>query len=582
MAISKIGGTSTTRSPIVFPNVPYANITTVSNMVYTAKMNRTVPAGWWEIQTTVSSYLTQVTGTGPSVSAEAAPTQIRFYSVTTKKPVYAAVLGSIYSNNDGPLFLPEECFFEISNPQTTAAAKVDITFYPLTLPFAYEGVASHFTASDTPMTAANTGITTLPTITNAQLAMNYEFAGYDYDNNTLAIITFTNTSVPTASYAISSTIQVRRQVAGTAKYANKVSITMSATNSWWSAVWSAGVVGVDLGYGQPSFFIKNNLLHILSPTPIYHDGTTASGWITLDCSSSGTKTMALGNSNAAFNAPVGSLQSSISGNSYYFGYHHDAVNKKVICLGYSNTNTDATGWTAMWAQWDIPSNTNNYTTSLGSRHRFFASSNLYPQALAAWSPNGATLRANAICTNSTIVLAGMFNQANTVNTTQANANLFFYADNNPGSAPAGSVNSTFGKASFVSPAGTFYGGTTENGPIRWASTELGLATDATSVGAAYGTFTSVNNKLGYYVMNGGANSSIGSTNSNFGFYITADKIYIIRPTFAIGAFSNGASARNTGNIVTTIHSLPMTENNLLYILSFQGGIKSATSAFNIY
>lgn len=588
MGVSSVGATAVQRKPIVYPSVEIYSTTITTAQVGTFNYTgRVVPAGWWDMQTIFAARPNGFISSGSTSYADVHPDWVQFYSVATGKIIQTisapGTLGK-YGRTTGPFYLPEDCYINILTVDTTGTSStLDVTFYPVDMPeLTFEGSSSLLDSTNTTPTSSDTNISFASFAYNSQIGFVY-----DYDNDSLAIITTPNTpNLPGGGIAIASVLNLYRRPAGSTTYSNKVTLTLSSTNSYWSP---QGYSGVDISYGLSEFFIKNNELHMLSGTPIFDNGTTVSGWAKVDCSTTGTKTLALGNADLNFHATKSTF-SYIGSPIKSLMYTHDLLNKKVIYLGFhNNTGSDSTKWSSYWSQWDIVNNTNNYTSSLGNKHKYVGSnaSGIYGWVFDAYVPDGATTRAYAIRRNGsapgTCVVSYFIRSSNTVSTVLPTK---IYSNANDSTTPvttatgASYVDAGF---TFYSPAGVLYGGARAiAGPIVAACPEMLSKTTASELTNDINITFRSDADYGYARWSTAINSGFSLTidiSQKTGFYFAGSKIYIVYTGTAIGV--RNSTPVYSGNGITRVFSMPATEANILKIAKFRGGIKSATSNFNI-
>lgn len=234
----------------------------------------------------------------------------------------------------------------------------DIILTPTYSPFdAYPSITGNQSAT------ATSGSTTAIDVT-----VYGTFLGWDYDNSQPFIIVPTDSSTTyTNQYRFQSFILFRYNP-NTNVWTKKTFTSMSTGTSISS--WN---VGYGLGYrtdGTPlGFFIKSNFLHNVSCFGNARDAAGYQyGWLKGDISVAGsTFTIELGNTNTAF----GHINTDIaSGNSGRQLYYWDKINHKVIYNGSESSTYNGTwatyGWRHNWAQWDIATNTNDYTNVNGT------------------------------------------------------------------------------------------------------------------------------------------------------------------------------------------------------------------------
>lgn len=575
MGVSSVGATPVQRKPIVYPYVEvYSTSATAAQLAAMPNNTRIVPAGWWELQTTFTGRPNGFISSGSTTYTDVHPQWVQFYSVSTGKVTQTVVAGTGYSRTAGPFYVTEDCYIQIiSTDTTTSNVSADVTLYPADMPLTFEGSSSLLEASNTTPASANTTLSFTGTMDSG-----LGFA-YDYDNDTLAIISPTTiTSTGGGAAQIARTLNVYRKTSSSTTYSPKVALTLANTNNYWNPTYNAGV---DIKRGMTEFFIKNNELHVISGTPIYDDGTTISGWVKMDCTSSGTKTFSLGNSNLNFHATKSTF-SFLSGQYKSLSYTHDFLSKKVIYLGFhNNAGTDATKWTSYWSQWDIATNTNDFTSSLGAKNRYFGNNSVYSFALDAFAPDAATGRAYGIRMNQSSspwqVLASAFIRS--TNTINANLPTKVYANADEATvvnAQTGATNMRAGGI-FYSLAGVTYGSNIVNDDyMRTACPELlTKTTNAELANDITITNGGMSPRFGR-ILNSGAEFFTGG----WGFYFAGSKIYVVNTGIAYS--TRNATTAYTGNIFTRVFSMPATEANLSLVTAFRGGIKSATSNYNIH
>jgi hypothetical protein len=576
MGVSSIGAVAPTPQPIVFQNIPTA-ASSVGVTGLQAFNDRQIPAGKWNMQVIFQAYATAYS-TGTPTWQSYLPTQVRFYSFATDKPILTLSINTILDRQSAFFVLPEACYFDLQI-DGTGSPRVDVIFHPADngLPITTEGICSLLGPTETPPTSSNTSLDWVPGGFIASGGI--QFVGFDYDNNTLAIITPRTTSVPSAAFKIVRSVSVQRLTSGSTRYSNPVVLTWNNSNAWFS-----GHPGFDINYDSGTvFFIKDNELHCLSKYGIYDDGTTVSGWAKASCSVTASVNLTLGNTNANFNAPKASLRAAQSGNEPPFAYYHDVINGKVIYLGFRNQNANATAFSPRWSQWDIRTNVNDYTST-------FSNQPLYPNNdldyivtnLDAWVPDGATGRAYHLAHSQNIakaVSAGIFTQSG-IFSFQYPSNVYasgnpqvFPVTTNTGSTPMRSNNSFIYN-------GKFYGGDT-NQIMAVVSEDITSATSAAAVTNTYWTYPGQTLGSNRYNRNVQGRGISAANYDTWGYYVTSQKIYLINAGQAVST-RNHSTKLYTGNLVTKVYSMPTSDLNLRRLLVLTGGIKTPTSQFQVY
>ena len=585
MAITKLE-TTVNKQPIVFPRVEYTTTAIASSVIH--YKDRVLPKGTYD-------FIVTEQGVGPA-SSDGSPAWLWFHSLETGKPIMSLLSGNqTQTSSTGPFTLAEDATFVLYGKNSASHMPAAVTFYPVDVPYSIEGRSTLLNVAATSTTTA------FSTTTNLTTNFPYIGIGYDYDNNTVCYIQPTASSLisATVSYAVSA-VKIHRLVAGATKY-TKTDITFNSTNSHYIARSGSGT-GYAVYPNDPKsrittyFFIKNNELHVLSSQPIYNNGTTLSGWAKVDCATAGSKTWSLGNSDAAFTSPAATtLISDNSGSTRTYNLTHDTLSHKVISLGYHNTNGYATQWSAYWGQWDIATNTNDYTTSHGNRNRYLAgaASNVYGEAIDTFYPSASLGYAYAYgkATNST---PAMLNRSGSIYVSSAVPNKVY--SNNTGTTAVNYIGgvSQINMAShlmFITPGNLFMG-------VSTAAYEFFISPDITStanttqttLGNCNYTFTGSNYSVNKYANKGWGSPSGVSVNStavsgtstaqHWSYYLVGSKLYLIHttPTYTI------QSSNYQANIMLHTYSMPATEDNIMrYATTLMGGYATPTfglDAFN--
>lgn len=573
------------RQPIVFPRVEYTTTAVASSLIH--YKDHVLPKGTYDFIVTAQMV-------GPA-SSDGSPAWLWFHSLETGKPIMSLLAGQTETASTGPFTLVEDATFVLYGKDTASYLPTAVTFYPVDVPYSFEGRTSVLTS------AATSTTTTFSVTADVTTNFSYMGVGYDYDNNTVCYIQPTSSALVTSTtaYAVGA-VKIHRLAAGATTY-TKTNITFNTTNSWYSSLTGTAGPGYVVYPNDPQnyvttyFFIKNNELHVLSSNAIYNDGTTMSGWAKVNCATAGTKTWSLGNSDAAFNSPTATtFTSDAGGQTRMYNYTHDTLSHKVICLGYYNTNSYATAWTAYWSQWDIATNTNDYTTSHGNRNMYLAgaASNTYGIALDCFYPSASLGYAYAYgkATNSTPAL---LNRSGTIYVSNAVPTKVY--SNNTATVVnyLGGVSQTNQPThlNFITPGGLFMGKTTTSGNFFISPDITSTAnTSSTTLGACNYTFTGNSYSTNKYAtkawgspagiaITGSGSSGTGSSN-RWGYYLVGSKLYLIH---AAQTYTIQGTTVYQANIIFHTYSMPATENNIMrYATTMMAGYATPTFGLNSF
>ena len=274
----------------------------------------------------------------------------------------------------------------VKNESSYALFQCDIVFTPTYTPFKSLGT----------ITGNRTSAGTSGTTDSGDISFGTMQLGWDYDNNAPMLITASNSGTTSSQNTRSTAFYLwRYNSTGTWSYTYWNSVSAASGNSWYNGN-GIGYRGTNNNYRWSSFFIKNGELHNLDMAGLMENTASGLRWgwikgtITSGTTSGSTLTMSPGHTNTAFATSSSSIS---TGSDNIMIYYHDIVNNKVIYNGARSSTFNGSwgqyGWIHHWAQWDIATNTVDYSNSNGTIDPRIAGST----TTLAWNaavPDGST------------------------------------------------------------------------------------------------------------------------------------------------------------------------------------------------
>lgn len=460
------------------------------------------------------------------------------------------------------LILQRDAYVQIAirNAGATNDVPFNVTFTPT-----YSAYKSLGTITANRTTVANASSTN----SVDQLNVNTIQVGWDYDRNLPFIIT---------GYGTLFNLRMRAQDF----YLWRANSNGTWNGSYWNnVVASSGNTfynGNGIGYRgnannsrQSFFFIKNNELHNLDASGLMTDaGGWRWGWIKGNISAGtlagATLTMSPGHTNTAF----ASLSSNIGANAEnQMIYFHDRVNNKVIYNGCKDITYSGTygtnGWRHNWAQWDIATDTVDYSNVNGVVDpRIAGQSNELNCAWINAVPNGSTGLSYAVGDNSGQGYLVRWTRTGTYTGVGNFQSRGIWGGSNNNGNYGGSP-STYAHCATFLPNGVMVAGQSMNySTIDYLNTALNQPI-ATADGQSL--FAS-----GYW----GLNAAMGINDTKHIVIVVANTIVIVEYGY-VKASSGSTGATPARYIPVTTYIAPATAANLGAILPGQGGIASAAN-----
>lgn len=468
----------------------------------------------------------------------------------------------LIGDNNNPkanlLILQRDAYVQATIKNNNGSAAInnisyDITFTPTYSPFKSLGT----------VTGNRTSTGDSASSDSSSVNFNCAQIGWDYDRNAPLLIT-TNAYVTYQRTRASDFYLWRYNADGTWGYTFWSGIATNAGSSWYDGS-GLGFRGNQNNCRQSSFFIKNGYLHNLDMSGLMTDVNGLRwGWIKGDISSGTTSGTTLTMSPGHTNQDFATASSSISGsNDNIMIYYHDKVNNKVIFNGArSNTYSGAWanyGWIHYWSQWDIATNTVEYSQYNGVVDPRIAGSSAGTNL--AWDmvvPNGSTGFSYAVGDNGGYGYLAKWNRdGNYVGVGTVQSKRAYMGQTTIG-AYSGTSYTNYNTISYLPNGVMVYGSNMYNSCLDYLNG---------SINQPQGTYDNYSLFSGAFW---GLNANLGSTGSKT-ILLVVDNTIVIAEMAYVKANGSGDVRRY---VPITIYTAPVTASNLGSVTPGMGGIGS--------
>jgi len=472
------------------------------------------------------------------------------------------LMGNDNSPKGNILILQRDAYVQISLRNSNGAAGLNDVGFDVTFTPTYSAYKSLGTITGNRTTVGGASSTATTDLSHKDLQV-----GWDYDRNLPFLIT-SNGTLTSGRIRTSDFYLWRANSSGTWDATYWSNVIASSGNTFYNGN-GIGFRGDNATEFHSSFFIKSNELHNLDQSGLMTDAAGYRwGWIKGNISAGtfptgSTLTMSPGHTNTAFaslSSNIGTLLNNV------MTYFHDRVNNKVIYNGckditYSGTYVNY-GWRHNWAQWDIATNTVEYSNVNGVVDPRIAGGTT--DTNMGWYcavPNASTGLSYAVGDNSGQGYLARFSRTGVYTGVGSFQSRNVYGGSTNNGNYGGAPNSYGLMATFL-PNGVMVAGQSMSYSI----------VDHLNTALNQPIATNDNNSL-FAIGNRGINSSMNVSQTKQIVIVVANTIVLVE----IGYVKSGANSVIARYIPITVYTAPATTVNLGAILPGQGGIGSAAN-----